>query len=102
MSCAMSQSSGSCYYYFSSIDEVEVATGMSLLNPDDPFNPTPYQHETEPQRVVVTNIDMTIGDMCRFMVKWAIAAVPASIILAVIWLGVAAVFLFLYRSFFVR
>lgn len=38
--------------------------------------------------MVVTDIDMTIGAMCRFMVKWAIAAIPALII---IWLIFAAV-----------
>ena len=57
----------------------------------------PLSRYDESQRVVITDIDMTIGTMCRFMVKWAIAAIPASIILAVIWLIVAAVCLGLYR-----
>jgi len=72
---------------------------MSLLNPDDPFNPTRYVSEGEPQRVVVTDIDMTIGTMCRFMVKWSIAAIPASLILAAIWLIVAVVCVGIYRAF---
>ncbi|MES2390834.1 MAG: hypothetical protein V4555_04280 [Acidobacteriota bacterium] len=75
---------------------------MSLLNPNDPFNPSPYVSESEPQRVTVTNIDMSIGTMCRFMVKWAIAAVPASIILGVIWLIVGFVSLCLYRALIVH
>ena len=33
---------------------------MSLLNPDDPFNPTSYVSQSEPQRVVVT--DNIVGD----------------------------------------
>jgi hypothetical protein len=79
---------------------MEVCLTMSLLNPDDPFNPTSYVSQSEPQRVVVTDIDMSIGTMCRFMVKWAIAAVPASIILALIWLVVAFVGLGIYRAVF--
>jgi hypothetical protein len=55
---------------------------MSLLNPDDSFNPTPSYAVIEPQRLIVTDVDMTIGAMCRFMVKWAIAAIPAFLILA--------------------
>ena len=75
------------------------AMSLSLLNPDDPFNPTRYVSEGEPQRVVVTDIDMTIGTMCRFMVKWSIAAIPASLILAAIWLIVAVVCVGIYRAF---
>jgi hypothetical protein len=36
------------------------------------------------QRVVVTDINMSFVSMVAFMVKWAIAAIPAFIILAVI------------------
>jgi hypothetical protein len=44
--------------------------------------PQPYVLATpNPQPVVVTDINMTIGAMCRFMVKWAIAAIPAVIII---------------------
>ena len=38
---------------------------------------------TSRQNVVITDIDMSIGSMCRFMVKWAIAAIPAAIILSI-------------------
>ena len=36
------------------------------------------------QNVVITDIDMSIGSMCRFMVKWVIAAIPAAIILSIL------------------
>jgi hypothetical protein len=31
--------------------------------------------------VVVTDIEMPFGSMVRFMIKWAIAAIPAAIVL---------------------
>lgn len=34
------------------------------------------------QRVVVTDINMPFGSMVNFMVKWAIASIPALIIIA--------------------
>ena len=37
-----------------------------------------------PQRVVVTDVSMPFGSMVVFMVKWAIAAIPAIIILVLI------------------
>ena len=36
------------------------------------------------QPVVVTDIDMPFGSMVVFMVKWALASIPAIIVLAVI------------------
>ena len=42
--------------------------------------------ETESnQHVVVTDIRMSFWSMVVFMVKWAVAAIPAFIILAVLW-----------------
>jgi hypothetical protein len=41
-------------------------------------------------RVVVTDVNMTFQSMVVFMVKWAIAAVPALIILALILAVVSA------------
>ena len=42
--------------------------------------------ETESnQRVVVTDIRMSLWSMVVFMVKWAVAAIPAFIIFAVLW-----------------
>jgi hypothetical protein len=55
------------------------------------MNETPSLRE-----VVVTDIDMPFGSMVRFMVKWAIASIPALIILAVLgavmWAVVLAMF----------
>jgi hypothetical protein len=36
------------------------------------------------QQVVVTNISMPFGSMVIFMIKWAIASIPAVIILSII------------------
>jgi hypothetical protein len=62
-----------------------------------PSPPVPYTAQPPVrQLVVVTDVDMTIGAMCRFMVKWVIAAIPAAIILwltlMVVGLVMAAVF----------
>lgn len=48
--------------------------------------------EKKPQRVVVTNLDMEFGTMVWFLVKLAIAAIPAAIILAVLVAILAAIF----------
>lgn len=45
-------------------------------------------------RVVVTDVQMPFWSMVRFMVKWAIAAIPAMVILAV----VAFIFAFLFGA----
>ena len=45
-----------------------------------------------PTRVVVTDIDMKFGTMIVFMVKWAIAAIPATLILSIIGGAIMAVF----------
>ncbi len=58
---------------------------MSTLPPQ----PAPYiPAYPAPQAIVITDIDMSIGAMCRFMVKWVIATIPALIILWLILLGV--------------
>lgn len=53
--------------------------------------------EGERQEVRVTDIRMPFGSMVLFMVKWAIASIPALIILvalsALLWVGLAAFFL---------
>ena len=38
------------------------------------------------QKVVIVNVDMKIMDMATFMVKWAIATIPAAIMLLAIFL----------------
>lgn len=44
-----------------------------------------------PQRVTVTDIDMPFGSMVVFMLKWALAAIPAGLILLfVIFMASAA------------
>ena len=51
----------------------------------------PYVLAPTPQSVVVTDIDMSIGAMCRFMVKWAIAAIPAIIIIWALMISVVVI-----------
>lgn len=46
---------------------------------------------TRPQEVVIVDFDMSFPSMVRFMVKWAIAAIPALIILAILFLGIASI-----------
>jgi hypothetical protein len=36
------------------------------------------------QRVVVTDFDMPFGSMVKLMVKWAVASIPAAIILVIL------------------
>ena len=43
-------------------------------------------------RVSVTDINMPFGSMVVFMVKWALAAIPAALILVVIFFVAGAVF----------
>ena len=62
--------------------------------------PQPYVLAPTPQSVVVTDINMTIGAMCRFMVKWVIATIPALIILWLLMLGVGLVFALLFGGLF--
>ena len=42
--------------------------------------------------VVVVDIDLPFGSMVRFMVKWAIAAIPAFIILVILAWGAGSIF----------
>jgi len=53
------------------------------------MNQAPLQQPM--QRVVVTDVNMTFGSMVLFMVKWAIASIPAMILLAGIGALVTAV-----------
>jgi len=46
----------------------------------------------ERQEVVVTDIQMKFGSMVLFIVKWTLAAIPALIILFILWF-IAASFL---------
>lgn len=44
------------------------------------------------KNVVVTDIRMPLGSMVVFMVKWAVAAIPALVILTAIWWVTVALF----------
>jgi hypothetical protein len=48
--------------------------------------------KSKPQKVIVTDFEMTFGSMVVFMCKWAIAVIPAALILFGIFLGVAMMF----------
>ena len=46
-----------------------------------------------PQRVTVTDVNMTFGSMIVFMIKWALASIPAMLILSLLG-GVLGVLFF--------
>ena len=70
---------------------------MSTLPPQ----PTPYIPTTPTQQsVVITDIDMSISAMARFMVKWVIATIPALIILWLLMLAIGVVVALLFGSIF--
>lgn len=50
------------------------------------------ENAKNPQRVIVTDIHMPFMSMVGFMVKWAIASIPALIVLAFIGMLVVGVF----------
>ncbi len=72
-------------------DSVEAATakltsqGIIVSSLDLALNERSSAHVTPVQEVVVINFDMKFGTMVWFMVKWAVAAIPALLILAAIY-----------------
>jgi hypothetical protein len=50
-----------------------------------------------PQEVVVVDLNMSFPAMVRFMVMWVLASIPALIILAIIFGGLAAIFSLIAR-----
>ena len=52
------------------------------------------------QGVVITDIDMTIGAMCRFLVKGMIAAIPALMIFWVIMVVIGGLVAMLFGGLF--
>lgn len=44
-----------------------------------------------PQEVVVVDLNMSFSSMVWFMVKWALASIPALIILAILFFGLASI-----------
>ena len=63
--------------------------GEAELPRNVPVNDSPPVHDSssEPSSVRVVDIDMPFGSMVLFMVKWALASIPAVIILSMV-LGV--------------
>jgi hypothetical protein len=60
-------------------------------------NPTsPEKPDTRAVRVVVTDLDISFGNLIGLMLKVAFAAIPAALILAVV---VGMVFVFLMAAF---
>ena len=53
--------------------------------------------EIKDKSVHIISFDMPFGDMVRFMVKWALASIPAFIILAII----GAIFFAIFTAIFV-
>jgi len=55
------------------------------MSTQPPLPPTPYTvSPSATQTVVISDINMSIGAMCRFMVKFVIAAIPAALIIWVL------------------
>ncbi len=58
---------------------------------DSPAHPAPlpvkktFTPRPLPTAVRVIDVDMPFGSMVLFMVKWAIAAIPAIVILIMLW-----------------
>ena len=76
--------------------QVSVPAMQKLHIPPKPARTAPSTQKTKPdvKEVVVTDIRMGFSSMVIFLVKWAVAAIPAAIILAVagliFWLVVLA------------
>jgi hypothetical protein len=74
---------------------------MSITPPPSPLQQlSPYASSSIRQLVVVTDVDMTMGAMCRFMVKWIIASIPAIIISSIVIFFVAAFATILFGGLF--
>lgn len=41
-------------------------------------------YQPEPKRVVISDIQMKFGSMVIFIIKWALASIPALIILSIV------------------
>ena len=71
---------GECGYVFKGYEE------------STPAGVTGIASKSNNQNVTVTDIKMPFGSMVQFMVKWAIASIPAFIILFLIGMMVMGVF----------
>ena len=58
------------------------------------MNPNaPHQHASLPlTKVVVTDVDISFGQMVNLMVKFAVASIPAALILAFVGFAIGMVF----------
>jgi hypothetical protein len=66
---------------------------MSTLPPQpSPYLPPP------PQTVVVTDVNMSIPAIFRFMIKWAIASIPALILLWLLMFAATMLLALIFRS----
>ena len=72
--------------------------GSEMANPHVPSTSStmppraPTATHSDPQQVIVTDIHMPFGSMVGFMVKWAIASIPAVIILFLLGVILSAIF----------
>jgi hypothetical protein len=62
-----------------------VASPKAAAPPSPPLRPS-----RRPLRVVLVDVDMPFESMVGFILKWALAAIPAAIILAVVFAAVSA------------
>lgn len=93
-----------CIECGASVDEVnsrcDTCRGNGTKNITAVRSPDEWRTYWEEQRahgravpVVVVDFDMSFGNMVRFLVKLAIAAIPAAIIIGVIWAVIAVILL---------
>ncbi len=48
-------------------------------------------------KVIVTDISMTFISMVKFMVKWALASIPAMVILVILYILLAAIITLVFK-----
>jgi len=76
--------------------ECECGYKFKGYNPETSANFEGAKNKLTPQNVVIKDIRMDFIDMVTFMVKWAIASIPAFIILWVIGLLVGSILIGLF------
>ena len=50
------------------------------------------------QPVRIINFDMPFSSMVKFMIKWALASVPAFILLLTIWIIISLIFILIFGT----
>jgi hypothetical protein len=78
---------GKCGAFFPAL--TAQLSGRDLLNPGE--RGSRVQLPSGPQQVTVIDVNMPFGSMVGFMVKWAIASIPALIILFVLSMVLIAI-----------